>query len=192
MAARSSAQEECAQRGAALRQAARLNFLDLRQSHGAADGMAQEGAGVDGFAGGARPGGIHHIGPADAGREGKSAGEGFAQANHVGHDAAVLAGEPFAGAAKAGVNFVKYKQRAQLVAKFAQQGEKAGGRNVDAAAGLHRLGQNRAEGTDLVQFSDRALKAGQIGVVFRKRGEGGEPPQLRIEKERENGRDGWR
>ena len=79
--------------------------------------MALEGAGVNGFAGGGRPGGVHHIRAADAGGERKTAGQRLAQADQIRHHAAVLAGEPFSRAAKAGVNFVQHQQRAEFIAQ---------------------------------------------------------------------------
>ena len=65
----------------------------------------------------------------------------------------MLAGKPFARAAKAGVNLVEDQQRAVLVAELAEQRQKFRRRNVDAAAGLNRLDENRA---DLLAAEERA------------------------------------
>ena len=121
-----------------------FNFRNLRQRHRAADGMAEKGAGVNRLAGRGRPRGVHQVRAADAGRKRKAAGERLAEADQIGNHAAVLAGEPFAGAAKAGVNLVENQQRAVFVAKFAEQRQKFRRRNIDAAARLHRLDENRA------------------------------------------------
>ena len=107
--------------------------------------MAEEGAGVNGFAGGGGPRGIHQLRAADAGGERKAAGEGFAQANQVGHHAAVFAGEPAAGAAKAGVNLVEDEQGAMFVAQPAEQRQEGRRWKVDAAAGLHGLDKEGAD-----------------------------------------------
>ena len=85
------------------------------------------------------------VGAADAGRKRKAAGQRFAEANHIGNHAAVFAGEPFSGAAEAGVNFVEDQQRAVFVAQFAEQRQKFRRRNVDAAARLNRFDQHRAD-----------------------------------------------
>ena len=110
----------------------------------------------------------------DAGRERKAAGERLAEADEVGHDAAVFAGEPFSGAAKAGVNFVENQQRAVFVAEFAQQRQKFRRRDVDAAARLHRLDENRAnpfapeEAADAHQFDARQGRASsRVGKLAR-------------------------
>jgi len=122
---RERGQQDTAQPGAAPRQVQPPDFPNLRQGHGAADGMAQKGAGVDGFAVGRRPRGVHEVGAADAGGEREAAGQGFAEANHVRDRSGVFAGKPFPGAAEAGVDFIQNQQGAVLVAEPAQEGQEA-------------------------------------------------------------------
>ena len=123
-----------------------LDFRDLRQRHRAADRIAEKGAGMNRLAARRRPGGVHEVGAPDAGRQRKAAGERLAEADEIGHNAAVFAGKPFSGAAEAGVNFVENQQRAdarRTVSGSSRQ--KFRRRNVDAAARLHRLDENRAD-----------------------------------------------
>ena len=100
---------------------------------------------MDRLAGRDGPCGIHQIGAAHAGGKRKSAGEGFAEADQIGKHAGVFAGEPFSRAAKAGVNLVENEQRTKFVAQFSQQRQEFQRRNVDAAARLDRLDENRAD-----------------------------------------------
>ena len=58
----------------------------------------------------------------------------------------MLAGKPFSGTAKPGVNFVQNQQHAVFVAELAEHRQKFLRRDVDAAARLHRLDQNGADG----------------------------------------------
>ncbi len=121
------------------------DFRNLRQRHRAADRMAEERAGVNRLAGRGRPRGVHQIRAADAGGKRKAAGQRLAEADQIGNHAAVFAGKPFSGAAKAGVNLVENQQRAVFIAKLSQQRQKFLRRNIDAAARLNRLDKNRAE-----------------------------------------------
>ena len=100
----------------------------------------------------------------DAGRERETAGERLAQADQIGHDAAVFAGKPFPGAAEAGVNFIENQQRAVLVAQFAQQRQKFRRRDIDAAARLHRLDQNRADPFAAEKVADRTIRRRQVSA----------------------------
>ena len=118
----SSASRNSAEFRAAFGKFALLNFLDLRQRHRAANGMAEEGAGMNRLAARRRPCGVHQVGATDAGRKRKTAGERLAQTNQIGHDAGVFAGKPFSGAAKAGVNFIENQQRPVFVANFRSSG----------------------------------------------------------------------
>ena len=112
-----------------------FQFGDCREGGGAAERVAEEGAGVQRLAVRFRPA-IHDTGAADAGGQGESTGEGFADADDVGNRAAVFAREPFSSAAKAGVNFVADQHQPVPVAECAQAGEEIGRGNVDAAPAL--------------------------------------------------------
>ena len=74
--------------------------------HGAAEGISEEGAGVEGFAVRGGPC-VHDFGFSDTGGEGEAAGEGFAEADEVRDDGGVFAGEEGAGAEESGVDFVE-------------------------------------------------------------------------------------
>ena len=138
------AEQKFAELGAAFRQFPFFNLLDLRQRHGATDGVAEEGAGVDRLAPRRRPRVVHEVRASDAGRKRKTASERLAQANQIRHDSTVFAGKPFSGAAKAGENFIEDEQRAEFVANFPQHRQKFLWRNIDAAARLHRFDEDRA------------------------------------------------
>src|SRR6266404_704555 len=56
----------------------------------------------------------------------------------------MLAGKPFSGPAKTGIDLIDQEQSAILIAQLAKQGQKLPGRNVYAAAHLNRLDQDRA------------------------------------------------
>src|SRR5208282_6654384 len=80
------------------------DFGDLGQRHGAADRMTQKRARVNRLARCRGPRSVHHIGAANAGGKRKAAGECLAETDQVRSHAAMLAGEPFSGAAETGVN----------------------------------------------------------------------------------------
>ena len=138
-------EQESAEFGGAFGQFQFLNFRDLRQRHRAADGIAEERAGVNRLAARRRPRGVHQVRAANAGRERKAAGERLAETNQIGDNAAVFARKPFSGPAEAGVNFIGNQQRAGLVAQFPERRQKVRRRDVDAAARLHRLDEDRAD-----------------------------------------------
>ncbi len=109
-----------------------------------------------------RPGSIHDVGAADAGREREAAGQCLAKTDEVGHNAAVLAGKPFSGAAKPGVNFIQNQQHAMFVAQPAQHRQKLSGWNINAAPRLHRLNQNRADSFTSQNPVDAPFDGGQV------------------------------
>ena len=74
---------------------------------------------------------IHDVGAANTGRKRETAGERLAQADEIGRDTAVFAGEPFSGAAKAGVDFVEDQERVLLVADSAQPRQEFMRRDID-------------------------------------------------------------
>ena len=110
------AQEEFAKRRAVFDEFVAADLFDLRKSHGATDGMAEKGAGVYGFAVGHGPRDVHEVRAADARGEREAAGKGLAKADEIGRRAGVLAGKPFSGAPKPGVNLVQNQERAMLIA----------------------------------------------------------------------------
>jgi len=71
-------QQQAAQSATAIDKPPLSDLANLRQGHRTADGMAQEGARVDGLTQGRRPRGIHHLRPPDAGRERKATGQRLA------------------------------------------------------------------------------------------------------------------
>src|SRR6266540_2163311 len=115
--------------------------------------MAEERAGVNRLASRLRPGGVHYLCAPDARRKWKSSGQGLAQADQIGHNPAMFAGEPCTRSAKAGVNFVENQQRAVLVAEGAQPAQKLWRRNVDPSPGLHRLHEDGADGMPAEQLA---------------------------------------
>ena len=158
-----------------------LQLFDLSQSHRAANRMTKESGGVDGFTIGGWPGLIHHGGGTHAGGERETTGEGFAEADDVRDGTAMLTGEPFTGAAEAGVNLIENEQGFVLITKPAHELEKTWRRNVDAAAGLHRLEQ---DGTDFLFFeqcSDLLLERFQFGFLLGERNEMAEGLELAAE-----------
>ncbi len=118
--------------------------LEGGEGHGAAYGVAEEGAGVEGFAGGLGPC-VHDIGAAHAGGYGEAVGEGLAEANDVRGDVEVVAGEEFAGAVEAGEDFVGDEEDFFLVADAAEEWEEVAGRWDDAAAALDGLDEDGAD-----------------------------------------------
>src|SRR5208283_1361858 len=66
----------------------------------------------------------------------------------------VRASEPLSRAPEAGVNLIEDQQRRVLVAKAAQQRQKLGRGNVDAAPSLNRLDQDCADGLAAQQTLD--------------------------------------
>ena len=165
---------------AAFAEAETLDFFDLREGHGAPDGMAKKGAGMNGFALRGRPRGVHEIDAAHARGEREAAGEGFAQAEEVRHSTAVLAGEPFARAAKAGIDFIGNEPCAKPVTKPPKQGQKFTGRNHDAAAGLDGFDQNAAGLAALQDFFDFVFQSGQVRMAFGKGNELAKLPELGV------------
>ena len=79
--------------------------------------MPEVSAGVDGFAFAGGPSAIHHRGTAHAGTEREAVGECLAQADEVRIKLRLFAGEPFAGAAEAGIDFIANQER---MMRFAQ------------------------------------------------------------------------
>ena len=63
----------------------------------------------------------------------------------------VFAGKPFPRATEAGVDFVQDKQSVVLVANPAQHGQEGGRGDVDAAAHLDGLDEDRADSLALEQ-----------------------------------------
>ncbi len=175
-------QEEFAEFGGAFGKFLFADFFNLRESHGAADRVAEEGAGVNRFTARGRPGGIHHVRAADAGGERETASEGFAEANDVRHDAAVFAREPFSRATEAGVNFIEHEERFVFVAQAAEQGKKFGRRNIDAAAALDGFNEHRADPAALKVAAHEGLDDGQVGGFGGELDELGEFLELQAER----------
>ena len=137
---------------------------------------------MNGLAARRRPRGVHQAGATNAGREREPAGERLAQADEVGHDAGVFAGKPFSGAAKAGENFIENQQRAQFVANFSQPRQQFQGRNLDAAASLHRFDQNRPDMFAAKNPADGPFHGGQLGGFFWKRHEVSKLAKLKMKR----------
>ncbi len=83
----------------------------------------------------------------------------------------MFAGEPFSRAAKAGVNFIENQKRAVFIAQLSQQRQEFRRWNVDAAACLDWLDQNRAnlfaaEKFLAARFDDFNSSAGVPRVLF--------------------------
>ena len=140
--------------------------------------MTEERAGVNRFAGGLRPRRVHHVRAPDAGRQWEAAGQGLAEADHIRSDSAVLAGEPFARSPETRVNLIEDQQRAVLGAEAAERPQKLLRRNVDAAARLHRLDEDRADGTGLQQTTDGVLGRSEIAACCGKGNEVTEVAEL--------------
>lgn len=119
----------------------------MRERHGAADWVAEEGAGVDGLAVRWGPSGAHDGVGADQSGEGEPSGEGLAEADEVGDDVFVFAGEPAAGSAKAGVDFIENEQGAVVARELGEFWKESRGRLTDPAAGLDGFDE---DGPDVV------------------------------------------
>jgi hypothetical protein len=74
----------------------------------------------------------------------------------------VFAGKPFSRAAKAGVNLVENEQRTKFIAQVSQQRQEFRRRDVDAAARLDRLNENRAD----LFAAEKLADAGFDGFQF--------------------------
>ena len=137
------------------------------ERRGAAGGMPQEGLRVERLAARGGPG-VHHLGAAQAGRDRHARGEALGDAQEIGNDAFVLAGEPAPGATEAGVDLVSDQQPALLVAHGAQLGEEAVGGDALAAAaldGLHQHGAHRR-----VAAARGAARAARVAEARKDRG----------------------
>ena len=137
-----------------------LEDLERFEGHRAADRVAEEGAGVERFAGGFGPG-VHDFGLADAGGDGEAAAEGFAEADEVGDDAVPFASEGFSTAMEAGVDFIEDEEGVILIAPIAEAGKKIGWGDDFSAAALDGLHEDRAdvraiEGVDLISGEGEA------------------------------------
>ena len=132
--------------------------------------MAQERAGVDRLPARRRPSRIHHVGPSHTGRQREPACQRFAQADEVRHRAGVLAGKPSPRATETRVNLVQNQQGLVLVAKPSQHGQEARRRNIDAAAHLDRLDQDRANSLATEQAPDLGLDRLQCCGLMRRLG----------------------
>ena len=82
--------------------------------------------------------------PDDA-RQRKAAGYSFGNANKVGFNARMLAGEELAGTSKATLYFIADEQNAMLIGKFSKGLKKRIGRWVEATLALHRLDNERCD-----------------------------------------------
>jgi hypothetical protein len=69
----------------------------------------------------------------------------------------MFACEPFACAAKTGVNLIEKKQSIIFIAEIPQHRQELGRRNVDASADLDRLDQDRPDLTPAKKPPDIAL-----------------------------------
>jgi len=132
------------------------------ERHGAAEGITEEGAGMEGVAGGRGPG-VHDVGPADAGGYGEARGEGLAKADDVRGDAEVVAGEEFAGAVEAGEDFVGDEEDFFLVADAAEHREEVARRGDDAAPALDGLDEDAADFALGDGAGDLLVDAGEAG-----------------------------
>ena len=87
--------------------------------------------------------GIGHFAARGGGRKRHhAAGERFADAHDVGRDAGMFAGKKFAGAAKAGGDFIKNQQHAVFIAQSAHAAQIFGVIHTHAARALHNRLQN--------------------------------------------------
>lgn len=94
-------------------------------------------------------------------------GQTFGDAQQVGGDVLVLAGEHPAGTAKAGSHLISDEQRRVAVAEVAQAAEMAGGRGDDSAGTLHERFDNDGGDTLGVLFEQAAdlIGTGQAAIV---------------------------
>ena len=120
-------------------QAFAFENIDGRQCRGNADGIAAEGGGVGaGFP-------VHDGGTGHANAEGHAGGDAFGHTDDVGLDAGVLDGPPFAGAARAGLDFIGDEEDAVLIADAAQLLHEDGGRDDVAAFALDGLDEDGSD-----------------------------------------------
>src|SRR5689334_11902612 len=108
--------------------------------------MPQEGAGMDRFAFGGRPGTVHQFRPAHARRERETARQSFAQANDIRDDARVFASKPSPRATESGVDLIQNQQGAELITEPPQQNQEFGWWNVNPTADLDWFHQDCPNG----------------------------------------------
>jgi len=119
-----------------------FGFEDVEGGEAGAHGEAvfAEGGGVDdGFFEGAVDGFVDVVAHEDGGDGDEASAEGFGEDDHVGLHVVVMGGDEGAGAADAGLNFVKNEQGAVFFAEDLDGGEIAGGRGDDAGFALKGL-----------------------------------------------------
>lgn len=139
--------------------------IEGSEGHGAADGVSEEGGGVDSFAGGGWPG-VHDLGAGDAGGERVAGGEAFAEADDVGVEVEVFAGEEFAGAIEAGENLVEDEEGVELVAEVPEAFEEVWVSDAFSAAALDGFDEDGA-GIALGEgFFDGGEGGGDGGVLW--------------------------
>ena len=93
----------------------------------------------------------------------------------------MLAGEPLARPPEARVNLVEDQQCAVLVAEATEHLQKLLRRNVDAAARLHRLDEDRSDGTGFQQTADGVPGRSKLAASRWKGDEVTEVAKLRTE-----------
>ena len=119
-----------------LGQAFAAEFLDLSESHCAANGMAKKGTGVNGFPIGGRPS-VHPMGATDTGTQGKPSSQGFTQTNKVWNHSGMFASKPSPSSTETRVNFIENQQSTVVIGERPEQLKKLRRRNSDTAPSLH-------------------------------------------------------
>ncbi len=122
-----------------------LDQIDGSEGSGAGERVAAEGVAV----GAARP--VHDGIAGDAGAHGHAGSNSLGGGEDIGFHVKMLDRPPLAGAAHPALDLVGDEQDIVLIAKFAQGGEEAGGRDDIAALALDGLDQDAG---DLVGWDD--------------------------------------
>ena len=128
----------------------------------AGDGVAAECGSV------AAGGPIHDAGGGDDRAQGEAVGDSLGQAEDVGVDAPVFAGEELAGASEAGLNLVDHEQNAVFIAEPAEAGEEGVGGDEIAALALDGFDENGGElvrGTEGAEEGADAFEVTVAGVM---------------------------
>src|SRR5208282_1560885 len=89
---------------------------------------------------------VHDFSAARYSRDGHAAAHGLRHGDQVGFDAEMFGSEPFAGACKSGLDFVRDEEDAVLAADILQEFEVVAGRNDEAAFAENGLDDQGGDG----------------------------------------------
>ena len=117
-----------------------LHRADRRQCRGAGHRVAAVGAAQS-----ARVDGVEQVGAAGDGGQRHAAGDALGHGDDVRDDALVVDGEPFPGAAEAGLDLVRDEDDALVLGPGGERRQEALGRDDEAALALDRFDDDRGD-----------------------------------------------